>query len=399
MVQTARKDLAEGPAPLSAPGSAGKVVVIAGADRAAMAHCRVLLDVLRELATDVVVVTRAGAGLFDVPDVSVVTLDGGRRSNGLLPRAGDAWKLACMLEAERPQTVHSIGVEPATLAALAFSLAPTARAILHLPDLARLDPRSNGMAWPRRKLASRLLAALARKPGSFLLLDCEDDLGDLRLQGIDPGPRVAVLAGTGVDPDVYPVLPPSQSEMPIAAYVGPVDEAHGVRELLQTFERLWARGLRLQIEVHGDRGGEGAAPDALAQEWHRWRLHPGVRTFGWPADAREIWRRAEICVLPAHERRGLPRVLLEAAACGRALIVSGAAGGRTFVRNEVEGIVVPVQDSSALGAALERLARDASLRQRMGAAARLRVLQGFTEAHVKEALRGAYLSLLRAGQL
>jgi glycosyltransferase involved in cell wall biosynthesis len=124
-----------------------------------------------------------------------------------------------------------------------------------------------------------------------------------------------------------------------------------------------------------------------------------VRTFGWPADAREIWRRAEICVLPAHERRGLPRVLLEAAACGRALIVSGAAGGRTFVRNEVEGIVVPVQDSSALGAALERLARDASLRQRMGAAARLRVLQGFTEAHVKEALRGAYLSLLRAGQL
>jgi glycosyltransferase involved in cell wall biosynthesis len=60
---------------------------------------------------------------------------------------------------------------------------------------------------------------------------------------------------------------------------------------------------------------------------------------------------------------------------------------------------VPVQDSSALGAALERLARDASLRQRMGAAARLRVLQGFTEAHVKEALRGAYLSLLRAGQL
>ena len=373
-------------------------MVIAGADRTAMAHCRVLLDVLRELATDVVVVTRVGADLLDVPDVSVVTLDDGRRRNRLLPRAGDAWKLACMLEAERPQAVHSIGVEAAALAGLAFSLAPAARAVLHLPDLAMLDPHSKGMAWPRRKVASRLLAALARKPGSFLLLDCEADLSDLRLHGIDPGPRVAVLAGTGVDPDVYPVLPPSQSEMPIAAYVGPVDEAHGVRDLLQAFERLWARGLRLQVEVHGERAGEGAAPDALAEEWDRWSLHPGVRCFGWPADAREIWRRAEICVVPAHARRGLPRVLLEAAACGRALIVSEAAGGRTFVRNEVEGIVVPAQDASALGAALERLARDLSLRQRMGAAARLRVLQGFTEAHVKEALRGAYLSLLRTGQ-
>jgi glycosyltransferase involved in cell wall biosynthesis len=371
-------------------------MVLAGADRAAMAHCRVLLDVLRGLATDVVVVTRRGADFVDVPDVSIVTLDGTARRDGLLPRAAEAWKLACMLEAERPQVVHSIGVEQAALAGLASSLAPVARAVLHLPDLAMLAAHSKGMAWPRRKVASRVLATLARKPGTFVLLDCDQDLSDLRRNGIDPGPRVAVLAGAGVDPDVYPVLPPSQSEMPVAAYVGPVAERHGVRDLLQAFERLWARGLRLQVEVHGERAGEGPVHDAWSEEWERWSLHPGVRCFGWPADAREVWRRAEICVLPEHERHGLPRVLLEAAACGRALVVTEAAGGRTFVRNEVEGIVVPAQDASALGAALERVARDFGLRQRLGAAARLRVLQGFTEAHVKEALRGAYLSLLRA---
>jgi glycosyltransferase involved in cell wall biosynthesis len=118
-----------------------------------------------------------------------------------------------------------------------------------------------------------------------------------------------------------------------------------------------------------------------------------VRCFGWPEDSREIWRRAEICVWPAYARQGLPRALLEAAACGRALIVTDAAGGRGFVRDGVEGLIVPAQDATALGAALEQLARDAGLRQRMGAAARLRVLQGFTEAHIKEVLRGAYLSL------
>jgi glycosyltransferase involved in cell wall biosynthesis len=73
--------------------------------------------------------------------------------------------------------------------------------------------------------------------------------------------------------------------------------------------------------------------------------------------------------------------------------VTDTAGARTFVRNETEGLLVPPGDASALGAGLERLARDASLRQRMGTAARLRVLQGFTEAHTKEVLRGAYLSL------
>jgi glycosyltransferase involved in cell wall biosynthesis len=108
-----------------------------------------------------------------------------------------------------------------------------------------------------------------------------------------------------------------------------------------------------------------------------------------------VWRHAEICVWPAHVRQGLPRAVLEAAACGRALIVSDLPGGCSgFVRDGVEGLVVPARDAAALAAALERLARDLSLRLRLGAAARLRLLQGYTEAHVKEALRGAYLSLL-----
>jgi glycosyltransferase involved in cell wall biosynthesis len=287
--------------------------------------------------------------------------------------------------------LHAVGVEAAALAALALQVTGAERIVVYLPDLRALEPQPGGLSWPYRRLALRLLAWLLRKPASFLLVGCEDDLGELRAQGVDPGPRFAVLGGTGVDPDVYPVLPPSQSEMPVAAYVGPVEEGSGLEGLFQAFERLWARGLRLQLEIHGARERE---PGALAAEWHRWSLHPGVRCAEWPADTREIWRRAEICVWPAHARQGLPRVLLEAAACGRALIVSDAAGGRAFVRHEVEGLIVPARDTPALGAALELLARDVSLRQRMGAAARLHVLQGFTEAHVHEALRGAYLSLL-----
>jgi glycosyltransferase involved in cell wall biosynthesis len=203
-----------------------------------------------------------------------------------------------------------------------------------------------------------------------------------------------VLGGPGVDPDVHPLLPPAAGEMPVAAFIGAVSEASGVRELMQAFERLWARGLRLQLELHGALEG---ADNALSDEWAKWALHPGVRcAWEWPADAREVWRRAEICVWPAQVRQGLPRLLVEAAACGRALIVADAPGAvRAFVRHDIEGVIVPPGDAAALGAALERLARDAALRQRLGGAARLRVLQGFTEAHVQETLRGAYLSLAR----
>jgi glycosyltransferase involved in cell wall biosynthesis len=403
-------------------------VVLAGADRDAVAHCRALVAALHGLAREVVVVMDLSGGpasretgreangeasrdALDAPDVGsdvgLVDLDCASDWSGPLVKGAEAWRLARVLEAEGPDTVHAIGLKPAALAALALRLTHARSAVVHLPDLAALQSDTGGLAWPYRPLAARLLAALLGRPSSFLLVGREQDLADLRARGMDPGARFAVLAGAGVDPDVHPVLPPSPSEMPVAAFAGPLDEAGGVVELLQAFERLWARGVRLQLELHGvsDRKqATGLLPEALAPhlapdvlaEWTRLSLHPGVRCLPWPADAREVWRRAEICVWPAAARQGLPHALLEAAACGRALIVTDGAGGTAFVRNEAEGLIVPAGDVAALGAALERLARDADLRQRMGAAARLRVLHGFTAAHVRQVLRGAYLSLASA---
>jgi glycosyltransferase involved in cell wall biosynthesis len=94
----------------------------------------------------------------------------------------------------------------------------------------------------------------------------------------------------------------------------------------------------------------------------------------------------------------MPRALLEAAACARPLVVTDVPGCRHFVRDGVEGFVVPPEDADMLAAALEKLARDAELRRRMGEAARLRLLHGFTEAHVKQSLRATYLSMLRNGR-
>jgi glycosyltransferase involved in cell wall biosynthesis len=386
---------------LSAPplvDRTGRVLVLAGTDRETVAHCRVLLGALRELGQEAVVAAdRQGLGDgLDAPDVGLVDLDCTTAWRNPVTKGAEAWQLARIVEAERPDVVHTIGLEPAALACLALQLVPSVDTVMHLPDLGALEPQSGVLAWPYRGVALRLLASLLRKPNAFLLVGREEDLGDLRAWGVDPGARCAVLGGAGVDPEVYPVLPPSQSEMPVAAVVGPmagpIDGPSGLRELVQAFERAWARGLRLQLEIHGAPDA-GAAPDALAAEWARWSLHPGISCAGWPADTREVWRRAEICVWPASARQGVPRALIEAAACGRSLVVSDTAGGRTFVRDEIEGLLVPPGDAPALAAALERLARDSDLRQRMGAAARLRVLQGFTEAHAKEVLRGAYLSL------
>ena len=167
----------------------------------------------------------------------------------------------------------------------------------------------------------------------------------------------------------------------------------GVDVLMQAYDRLRQRGVPLELELYGDdRRGQ-------PRRHHRRRLRPGApqhdaRWLGHVADVREVWRRADIFVLPARSREGMPRALLEAAACARPLVVTDVPGCRHFVRDGVEGFVVPPEDADALADALERLARDPELRRRMGEAARLRLLHGFTEAQVKQSLRAAYASML-----
>jgi glycosyltransferase involved in cell wall biosynthesis len=84
--------------------------------------------------------------------------------------------------------------------------------------------------------------------------------------------------------------------------------------------------------------------------------------------------------------------MLEAAASQRPLIVTNVPGCRDFVRHGVEGLVVPPDDPEALAQAIARLASDSGLRQRLGEAARLRLLHGYTEAHVTQTLRESYAS-------
>jgi glycosyltransferase involved in cell wall biosynthesis len=375
-----------------------KAVLLIGADRCEPTRCRVLLGALKELAHEVVVIAGAGLEAFEPFGVGVVEFDCGSGRRNPLREATDAWNLARILEAEGAGLVHVVGLESVVLACLACRLTRVERTVLHLPDLGASASGARGLGRTWRVLSLRLLAAQLGKPTSFLLVESEDDLAALTAEGVAAGPRFAVLGGPGIDPDVYPVMPPAHADMPIAAFVGPMAEANGTPTLFRAFERVWARGVRLQLEFLGEAGAAGAGAIS-SQEWTRWSRHPGVRCSGTPADVREVWRRAEICVWPAESRQGLPLTVLEAAACGRALVVSNLPGGSSdFVRDGVEGLIVPAGDASALAAALERLARDPSLRLRQGAAARLRLLQGYTKAHVQQAVRGAYLSLLGTGR-
>ncbi len=373
----------------------GRILLLVTEDWFVLSHFKPLIAVLREIARDVVVVTRSSGRLEEIEALGarIIEFDYLRSSSNPAQAAASAWDLARILEAEDPDAVHMVAMKPIVLGATALKLVPAKHAVLHMTGLGLLAVTNSPLMRMYRAAALRMIASLLRKPSSYLLVENPDDLALLRAAGTSPGPRFAILGGAGVDPAAFPALPPPSNDVPAAAFVARMIRSKGVDVLMAAFDRLAGRGVPLRLELCGrcdDGNPDAVAEDALAA----WCKLSGSRWQGHVADVREVWQRCDMFVLPARGGEGMPRALLEAAACARPLVVSNVPGCRQFVRDGVEGFVVPPDDPVALADALECLARDAELRQRMGEAARLRLLQGFTEAHVKQSLRAAYQSLL-----
>ena len=118
-----------------------------------------------------------------------------------------------------------------------------------------------------------------------------------------------------------------------------------------------------------------------------WQKEGLIEHLGYRTDIADVFSLTNLVVLPSY-REGLPKVLIEAAACGRAIITTDVPGCRDAIEPNVTGLLVPVRDAEALADAIQQLLSDADLRRSMGAAGREFAEKEFSidkvvEAHLK----------------
>jgi glycosyltransferase involved in cell wall biosynthesis len=175
-----------------------------------------------------------------------------------------------------------------------------------------------------------------------------------------------------------------QTPDPYALYVGKLEPNKGVSKLLAAVER--AR-LDWPLVVVGD-GSERTRLEEAARRSGR-----DVRFTGWrPREEVLAWlRHAELLVFPSHGPESLSRVLLEASTLGIAIAAMETGGTADIVAHEETGLLS--HSAEGLGDDIARLRADASLRERLGQAARQRIERRFDAAVVVEQVEVLYRSL------
>jgi glycosyltransferase involved in cell wall biosynthesis len=232
---------------------------------------------------------------------------------------------------------------------------------------------NNAKARAMAVLIGFLLRFLVEREGSIALVQNGDDMSALMSLGIDKG-RIALISGSGVDVTRFVPLPEPQGA-PTFGFVGRLLDDKGIRTLVAAHRLLRARGLDARLLIAGT--PDPANPASVSQaEAASWNHEPGITCLGHLQDIAGFWSRAHIAVLPSR-REGLPLSLLEAAACGRAMIASDVPGCREIVIHGRTGLLFPVDNAVALADAMEQLSRTPDLRARYAEAARNLVVEKF----------------------
>jgi glycosyltransferase involved in cell wall biosynthesis len=150
------------------------------------------------------------------------------------------------------------------------------------------------------------------------------------------------------------------------------------------------------VSLGGDTNGTGYRT-VLERQAHELGISERVHFLGWRDEVGHILSAADVVTMPSLAE-GLPMAILEAMACARPVVATSVGGNPEAVLDGVTGLLVPVNDSEALAAALIRLLRDPQLARSMGAAGRRRVEAHFSVERFLRAIEALYEDLRRSGR-
>jgi glycosyltransferase involved in cell wall biosynthesis len=341
-----------------------------------LSHRLPMARAAQEAGYEVHVATRLKDGAASIAKEGFVphALNWSRGSLSPLGSLSAIWELRRLLRALKPDILHNVSLKPVllgTAASLGLSATAVVNSLTGLGTLFIGEARVSGAT--RRAVRFALRHLLTRKR-SRTVVQNPDDRAFVIALGVPP-PTVMLIPGSGVDTTALTPLPEPPPPVTVA-YVGRMLADKGVLTLIDAFSLLGKRGVALKLLLAGDCDKEN--PGSLVPEQLReFASLYGIEWLGHVADIRTVWARAHFAVL-ASRREGLPKSLLEAAACGRAMVATDAPGCREIAIEGETALTVPVDDVGALADAMAKLAGDAALRDRFGKAARALVESKFS---------------------
>lgn len=372
-----------------------KVLLFANTDWYLYNFRRSLARTLQSCGFDVVMVSPPGPYAERLGEMGFRWREVGmlRRSLNPIREARLLLDLAQLFREEAPSIVHSFTIKPVVYGALVAKAAGGIPRVNAVAGMGYVFTSDDSLARVLRPLVRVLFKVALGGRRARLILQNGDDVDTFVSQRLVSALNIRLIQGSGVDCVKYaPKNPVPESDSFRVLLASRLVWDKGVGEFVEAARILRAKGLRIEFLLAGepDPGNPASIAASVARGW----VEEGVITWLGHVDAmEELMTSVNAFALPSY-REGLPRGLIEAAACGLPLVTTDVPGCRDVVTNEVDGLLVPPKDGKALAAAIERLHADRKLAKDLGDAARRKATSVFDENIVIEQTISVYRELL-----
>ncbi len=292
---------------------------------------------------------------------------------------------------ERPDIIHHVALKPVLFGAIAARLCRVPAVVNAITGLGYMFQSSG---WRRRLLRGAITPplrwALASSCSAVIFQNGEDSQ-DFLNERLVTDSQAIVIRGAGVN--VSQFMPaPEPAGIPVVSLAARMVWDKGVGEFVQAARLLRAKGIKARFVLVGSVDSDN--PTSLSEaDLMGWEKDGIVEWWGHRENMPDVYAASHVVVLPSYGE-GLPKTLLEAAACARPLVATDVRGCREIVRDGENGFLVPVKEAAPLARAIETLLHDRALRAKMGARSRELVEKEFRVELIADATVTVYRRLL-----
>jgi glycosyltransferase involved in cell wall biosynthesis len=330
---------------------------------------------------EVLVATRVSTKDKEILDAGfrLIPLERLKRETHSLDELRAIRELRAIYQREKPDIIHHVALKPILYGNIA-ALGLPPKIVNAFAGLGYLASSNSLKAWALRTVIWKMMRFLLNRQNSFTILQNFED----RNFAVDTlgmtSENTEVIMGSGVDLDLFRPSP-QPTDIPIVMLASRMLWNKGVGEFVAAAELLTSTGVQARFVLVGDtdEGSPSAIPRSKLVEWND---SGSIEWWGKMSDMQDVLPQASIICLPSY-REGIPKVLIEAAACGRPIVATDVPGCRDVVQHYVNGMLVPAKNIDVLALTVKVLLENPDLRVRMGDAGK-KVAAHFSEDVVIE---------------
>jgi glycosyltransferase involved in cell wall biosynthesis len=289
------------------------------------------------------------------------------RSRSGISIFSEFWALLSIIKDITPDIVHLVTIKPVLLGGIASRLANVPAVVSAISGLG-FTFHGNGFVFSlRRKFISLFYyLSLGHKNQKIIFQNNDDKLKLFKIRK-DINNRSVLILGSGVDLSLYSVVE-NNFNHPVVMMAARLLSSKGVREFVQASKIICTDNKNVRFVLLGDT--DPLNPESIKKsEISQWKEDGLVEIWGYRSDMNNIIPKANIVVLPSYYGEGLPKVLIEAAACGRVVITTDHPGCKDAITQKT-GVLIPIKNSEALADAIRDLLQNPQKAIKMGEAGR-----------------------------